>query len=184
MTVYIMRKAQLGSEIFVYILAILVIGLIVVFGYKKVVELREKGSDIEVLHFKKQLESLVKISMSSGNIFVEEMLLPKGFSKICFIDLTKSADGKLNAPTNKDYSPIIYDSWNAKNQKNVFLVQGPKIESFYIDEKKLLIGIARTTAPIKCSGNADSYICCDVNELGKIKLRFTGNGKSISISEP
>lgn len=172
-----MRSGQIGGEIFIYILAILIIGTIVIFGYKKAVELKEKGEDISVLQFKKQLESLIQSSMGSGNVFVEELPLPGGFSKICFIDR-----GKTNPspePSSDDLPSLVYNSWKDDVDKNIFLLQGSKVESFYIDKDRLKVDASTKK---NCKGDSDLYLCCNALN-GKVKLKFSGKGRVTFIAE-
>lgn len=168
------KQAQISSEIFVYVLAIIVIGLIVIFGYKRVTDISKSGNEIENLQFKKELESMIKNGMPAGNVFLEEYKLPPGFSKICFIDITKSAPSQQ--PDISVLPSMIYDSWNAKVEKNVFLVHQNKIESFYIDKERLEIG----TVSGECKGDDVSYQCCETKN-GKVELKLSGAGKKTII---
>ncbi len=154
-----MKKA-ISSEIFIYIFGMIVVGIILIFGYQKIAQLTEAQNSIEIPRLQKQIESLAKSAMGSGNVILEDVVLPKGFEEICIIDLDKAASTSLNTGTDEDKRPIIYDSWSDKIQKNVYLV-GKKTESFYIDK-------------LKPSG-AVGVVCIKLTD-GRAKLRFEGKG--------
>ena len=176
-----MKKSQ-TSDIFIYAFAIIVVGLILIFGAKKVIDIKNTGNEVELLNFKKHLETLISSSRGSGNVFNESLELPAGFSEVCFIDL-ELEQAKVTSLTKFMIThPIIYNSWESQVENNVFLVQNNKLKSFYIKKEQ-----------IKLSGNPvgnceidnakpKAYICCKVNN-GKVTLVFRGSGRSVLIGE-
>ena len=172
-----MKLSQIASEVFVYALAIIVVGLILVFGYKKIIDVKNAGDDISIIQFKKQLESTISSASGSGNILIEDFILPIGFSKICFIDLNNEIPlATSNPPTGLPI--IIFSSWKDKVRKNIFLLKGSKIEQYYIDKDK--IGISDNTGTL-CTSWDNCYTCKDVTN-GKVSITFIGKGKKTLIS--
>ena len=156
-------KNGISSEVFIYILGMIVIGIIVIFGYQKIASLAQAEQKVEIPRFQKQLESLVKSAMGSGNLIKEDVVLPRGFGEICVVDLDKSASSSLQTT-----KPIIHDSWSDKVQKNVFLV-GKTTESFFIDKIK----------PLDATNN---FVCIPLTD-GKAKLKFEGKGGYTLVEE-
>jgi len=169
-----MKSAQTTTDIFVYAFAVIVVGLILVFGAKKIIEIRNTGSEVEIMQFEKQLETLISSARGSGNEFIENLNLPAGFSEICFIDLDKSPSAPIQLT-----HPIIYDSWDAETQSNVFLVQNNKLKSFYIDNGVIKVS---DNSVINCEKDNSAYICCKASD-GKVKLKLSGKGRSVIVGE-
>ena len=52
-------RAEVSSSVFLYILAVIVIGSILIFGYKRVIDITKSGDEIQVLEFRKFIENYV-----------------------------------------------------------------------------------------------------------------------------
>lgn len=166
-------RAEVSSSVFLYILAVIVIGSILIFGYKRVMDITKSGDEIQVLEFRKFIENHINNGLGSGNELVEDITLPTGFSELCFVNLKQTPDDTIKSDLKND---LIFDSWKAGIEKNVFLVRGNKIESFYVDKERLVIGDEGSN----CNGVLDYSLCCNVKD-GKIELRFTGKGKKVMV---
>jgi len=155
-----LRKAQI-SQVFVYILAIIVFSLVLLFGYKSIKGLISQSEKVDYIHFKTKLESTIK-RVDYGDIIIEEFTIPKGYNDVCFIDLKRS--GNTN-------NVIIDDSWTNGVDANVFLVASQNdVDSFYTDKDKLSVP-------------APNYVCIPVTQ-GRIKVNFEGIGKEVQVSIP
>ncbi len=149
-------------------MAIIILSLILLFGYKSVKDLITKSDQVDYIHFKTKLESTIK-RVDYGDRLIEEFSVPKAYKEICFIDLKDTAPSSGSA-FNTDY-PIIRDSWNSEVKTNVFLVASKDdTESFYVE--KIIVNNA---------GN--NYLCFSATR-GKIKASFEGIGRDIQVSEP
>ncbi len=99
-----MKKGQLLSQPFFYIFAIIVIGLILIFGFKYVNQLLNAGCQVEVLDFGNDVKAKVNelVSLSSGSSFECklvsfsgqsenscEFVIPNNIRGVCFVDTTK-----------------------------------------------------------------------------------------------
>lgn len=152
-----MKKSQV-SNIFVYLLTIIVVSFILIYGYTQVAKIREQGKKAAYLKFKTELESLVEASISYGNVRLEELEVPGGYREVCFVttDSTPSIGSEY---------PIIANSVTSGAKKNVFLVENIAKESFFIDK-------------IKVSGD---FICI-LNTAGRLNIRLEGKGDHVEIS--
>ena len=147
-------------------MAIIILSLILLFGYKSVKDLITKSDQIDYIHFKTKLESTIK-RVDYGDRLIEEFSVPKAYKEICFIDLIKDP---APFPFKTDY-PIIHDSWDNDVKTNVFLVASKEdTESFYVE--KIIVNNA-----------GDDYLCFSATR-GKIKASFEGIGRDIQVSEP
>src|SRR3989344_4949640 len=100
-----MRKGQLLSQPFFYIFAIVVIGLILIFGFFYVNKILKTGCEVEGLDFINDAQAKVNEinALSFGSSFECslvrsggssnrrcELVIPENINGVCFIDTTKS----------------------------------------------------------------------------------------------
>ena len=85
-----MRKSQIHAQAFVYILAIIIMAMILAYGYKAVRDIVSKGEFASLVNFKTELKtSISSISYDYGSVKNEEFNVPTGFKEVCFVDLSK-----------------------------------------------------------------------------------------------
>ena len=68
-----MKKAQIAGQIFVYIIAVVVVGFIVVYGYSAIKGFSERGEEVESISLRKDLENSVQILLEK--LFWKQNLL-------------------------------------------------------------------------------------------------------------
>ncbi|MBI2133206.1 hypothetical protein HYU11_00840 [Candidatus Woesearchaeota archaeon] len=106
-------KAQVSGQIFIYIFAMLVVSLVLIFGWKAVTQLTNMGKCGEVSQFKSKISNAVKDAQGYGTEKKNKpFYLPPEYTSVCFADLEK--DPQLI--TNR----IIRDSAKTKTT-NTFL---------------------------------------------------------------
>ena len=151
-------KAQMVGQIFVYILAVILVAFILIYGYNAVQTFKTRAEQVSYIKFKTDMESTIKsISSDYGSIKKAEFLVPSGYREVCFIDL----DNPIVPPGH----PIIKDSVESGVKENIFLVREAAEESFYVGK-------------IEVAGNS----CIEV-KAGKIKVQLEGKGDHAIISE-
>ncbi len=159
-----MSRAQVIGEVFIYILAVILFSLIMIYGYNAVRNLGDKADTVVILQIEKEMKSSVqKIASDYGTIIKKEVTIPNKFDKVCFIDISYTGQQSTNIcmQGNPDYNPIICNSWKDKISKNMFLM------SKSIDVLSIDIGSARIPQL--------HYFCQNV-VFGKITLRLEGKG--------
>ncbi|MBU0665813.1 MAG: hypothetical protein ABIC91_01350 [Nanoarchaeota archaeon] len=158
-----MKKAQI-QQTFIYILTIILVGIILLIGYKSIGSIMSKGCDVEKTTFKSDIKALVERYNSYGSLNREEMNAPCDYSKVCFVDANEVGVGTFTT-TNK----IIKDSVNAGIEQNIFLIKE---------------GSPSITEPIGFSEaiKVDSKIICINETNNKFKIQFEGTGKYTKIS--
>ena len=156
-----MRKSQLYSHIFVYILTILLISFILVYGYNAVQDFKQRAEQVQCLKFMKDLQNAVEsISSDFGSIKRKDLQLCGDYAQVCFIESVQSP----NLPGGID--PIIKDSILSNTGNNVFLVEKIAKDSFYTGK----ISVEPDVLCIKVVG-------------GKISLRLEGKGNHVLLSQ-
>ncbi len=165
-----MKNSQVIGEIFIYILAILLFSLIMLYGYNSIKSLGEKADTVILLQMEKHLSSSVKkIASDYGTVIKEELVIPNQYDKVCFIDLSYTGQQSTNICLlgNNDYNPVICNSWKDKISKNMFLI------SKNFDVSSMGVG------NIKISNS--HYFCQNVI-FGKVILRLEGRGSYVELS--
>jgi len=155
------NKAQFSiGQVFVYILAIVVAGLIILYGYRAIASFKGQAEDIALVNFKTSIENDIE-SMATrfGSVRTQEYDVPG--DEVCFIDLSKDADSTLRTK-----SAIIYDSWNATANQNIFLIPMADVQ-IYAESLRV---------------NGTGYFCTEAKQ-GRITIRLEGKGDSTLVSE-
>ena len=155
------KKSQIYSQIFIYILTIILISFILVYGYNAVQNFKKRAEQVSCLKFKNDLSNAIESILSDfGSIKRKDLQLCAGYSKVCFVETFESP----NLPSNID--PIIKDSILSNTGRNVFLVENIAKESFYSGK----ISVEPDVLCIKAANN-------------KISLRLEGKGNHVLISQ-
>ena len=159
-----MKKGQIIGQIFIYILAIILIAFVLGYGYKTIAAFRQKTEQVSFIQFKTELQNAVKtITTDFGSVKIKVFPVPGNYNKVCFVRSHESFPAITSIFNNY---PIIRDSVEDNVEKNVFLIKNTAKDSFYVGKI--------VTSP-------DLY-CVDVKNSA-IKLRLEGKGNHVVISE-
>jgi len=152
----ISNKAQ-TQQVFVYILTVVIVGLIFVFGFRAVNYFLDKGDQVSYIKFKTDIEDKVRIlGPKYGTIDRAEFFIGGDFTEICFVD-----DSPIYSTHN-----IMNTLVNSGIEENMFLFAGESPEKEYIGR-------------IEVSGD---YFCTNIIQ-GKLRLQFEGKGNRTLITE-
>ncbi len=163
------KKSMVASQIFIYIISILVFSLIMVYGYNAIRGFQGRAEQIASINFKTELTSTIKrVSPDYGTIKKEEFFIGGEYSKVCFVQdypTTSSVD------INKITDLIVKDSVESNVNKNTFLFTDNLQESFEIGKINV----------IEDNGDNAGYLCVNLVN-GKAKIKFKGMGDHTCIS--
>ena len=168
------RKSQLYGQIFIYILTIVIISFIIVYGYTAVSNFKNRAEQVACLKLKNDLQAAIEsISTDFGTVKRKDVQLCAGYREICFVE---SYDGfDINNPTIKvsppivplpPVDPIIKDNIVSETGRNVFLVDNIAKDSFYVGN---------------ISVEEDVYCIRAVNN--EVSLRLEGKGDHTELRE-
>lgn len=156
-----MRKAQIYSQIFIYILTIVLVSFILVYGYNAVHNFKKRADQVSCLKFRNDLQNAVEsISSDFGSVRRKDLQLCGQYSKVCFVETFE----RPNIPNSID--PIIQDSILSNTGRNVFLLEEIAKESFYAGK----ISVEPDVLCIKAVNN-------------KISIRLEGRGNHVLLSQ-
>jgi len=168
------KNAIMASEIFTYILMMLVVSLILIFGYKGINYLKKGSDDVVKYDLINSIQSTMKETSSYGSVREETFEVPKGVAEVCFIGWNEVP------PLDFDASkyPVISFEWNAEwgvqiPTKNFFLYKEPDdSEGFFLgekDKKRSYFNVAGKWKCIKTINNA-------------VKIKMEGRGDKVEIT--
>ena len=173
-----MKKAQILGEVFMFLLAVVIFTLILIYGYKAISGFTEKGETVALLELQSQLQRQISsMALDYGSTEKMELRLPSETEQICFVDhsqLQWTADHKLEggAGTQQKYreiNPLVKDAIEGRTTQNVFLIPMSntpmQVENISVD------------APITSPG-----ILCVPAIRGQAILLLQGTGKTAKVS--
>ena len=158
------KRGQISSQIFVYILALIIVAMILLFGYKAISNMQKRSEKVVLIQFKTQLKNDVKqLSNDYGSVRIEKYKLPSGFDEICFVDL------KNVNPSDIVNHPIIKDSVESGVKENIFLLGKNNFDTLYVKDLEL---------------SSYPYLSCISSKIGSVELRIEGKGNAVVIKTP
>ena len=164
-----MRKAQIQSQLFIYILTIIVIGVLLLFGIKWIGKILQTDEVVQQTAFVKDIEGAFNsIRSDYGSQRLEEFSAPGSVDRTCFVDSQTTATNAygLCNPEHSDYDPIMCNAWRDKTSSVLF---SPPFDSS-VDLGKIVV-------------EGHKYLCFDNTKNKLIRLKLTGLGDKVKVSE-
>ncbi|MBS3098269.1 hypothetical protein J4209_05735 [Candidatus Woesearchaeota archaeon] len=168
----IRTKAQMVGQVFIYILAIILVAFILIYGYKAIEGFKKTGEDVMYIGFRNKFNADVKTASQYDTIKRYDYELPTKFKEVCFIDIGGPAS---YCPS--DSYPLMCDSWESEVKKNVFLMpNSPETppEQFFSGDANEDESYFKLNSPF--------YLCLPTDG-GKIKIQLEGKGKYVLLSK-
>lgn len=181
------RRGELASQLFVYILGIIVIGLVLLLGYRAVGHTWDKKCEVQEVQFQTALSSAIEKDKTGGVSRIETFEPPCGAVAVCFVDrdVTDSmpdANGNLPSPSPFDAPidvndpsvtfrtayPIITGSVEGGDDTNVFIRTDDGYEPLELFSK---------AAPIDLPGGP--VRCIDVPSGDPLHIRMKGLSRAV-----
>lgn len=124
------KKAQFFGRPVVWIIAVIMIAMILFFGYRAITKSIQTGCLVQLTLFEKRLISdLESMYNQEGSVVEKDYIVPCGVEKIYFVDIDK--DVSFSSLSNY---PEIMDNVKSGTEKNVFMIKGNKVyDSFSAD---------------------------------------------------
>ncbi|MFH1408909.1 MAG: hypothetical protein ABIH34_03305 [Nanoarchaeota archaeon] len=165
-------KAQVQSQIFVYILALVIISLLLLFSWRWIQTFSDNKDNVILAQLQKELkQSISKISYHPGDIEKKTLSLPSGYTEACFVDKDAETVDETDLPT--DIPPLIRDSVIAGDPANAFLA-GDSIQP---------LGDIGVIDLVDDDPTDPTLIECFPVDSGKIIIRLESKGDSVMVSE-
>lgn len=163
-----MKKSQLHAQVFIYIMAIIVVGLILLFGYKGIKSIVLKSCSVEEVDFNVGLERIITNNNRDGSSENVVMDAPCGYEELCFVSAEAICEQCIFSSQSKAKA-LIENSVTGNVLRNVFLIKGRNINSQIIYFPQL-------------KTKTNSEVCIeDVN--GKFRFFLEGIGRNVYVSQ-
>jgi hypothetical protein len=189
-----MKKSQIQSQIFIYIMVLVIGAGILIYGYKAVKSFQGQADNTLVYNFENQFRNDLKgISYEAKSIKNYE--LPIKYSQVCFKGrdlLENDVGGQVSAEeslqSNRGYKyPLIQAALGSSTDRNVFLypagdygfnsaVEVDFVDKDTLQQEQVVQGAVSTLSNIK------SFKCFDVNR-GRLSIRLIGKGSYVSLAQ-
>ncbi len=164
-----MNKKGMDQQIFTYIFAMIVLGLIIFFGIKMIKGVGDTAHAVENVKFKKDIDNQVQkiYSYSPGSkANLEIKGVPNGIKAVCFIDLTTPVN--LNEIPYDDVK--LFAEGKKGTRTNVF---------FAATTKQSKTPDPTTVSKLKPTPNP---LCIDITTSGNLGAKLENEGAFIKIS--
>jgi hypothetical protein len=160
-----MKKAQTIGQVFMFILAGLIFVLILVYGYKAITSLLERGEEVQMIDFRNALESTIKtIRRDYGSVQKVTLRVPPQTKEVCMASSSPEDMPEGKEQQFEQEMPLLYNAW-ATGSENIFLMP-------------------RQPTPLFLEGIiVDSGYECTPAADGRVVLRVEGTGSKAKISK-
>lgn len=160
------KESQIYDQIFIYLLTIILVSFILVYGYNAVKDFRTRTDAISCLKFKNDLSNAVESILSDfGSVKRKDFHVCSDYKQVCFIETFTEFNRDSPQSNMIPINPIVKDSIKSSVDSNVFLINDLP-ESFYIGN---------------ISVDADIFCINAVSKL--ISLRLEGRGSHVLLSQ-
>ena len=158
------RRGQIQNRIFLFAVSLIILAVIVIWGYKAISGLQEKQNQAALIKFKTQLDADIDAAANDfGSVRSNKYFLPTNFDEMCLVDTTRvKADNILN-------HPVVKDNVESDADANMFLLGKNKLEVFNVGNLGLF--------------NYPHYWCVKT-KVGKIELTYEGKGGEALVKTP
>lgn len=158
------KRAQLVSQVFVFILAGLIFVLIMTYGYKAITHFINQQEQVILIDFKNQLETAVERTKGDyGSVRNVRLKLSNDYYGVCFLDYDTCELPTLDYNGRQINAPWAKTACEGKTA-NVFIIPQPE-NSQPIDIPDI---------------NVDGALC--IPNTDGIQLRVEGSGKTATLT--
>jgi hypothetical protein len=162
------RKGEVTSQMFMYITAAIIAGVLLLVGGSAIVKLMSTSKTASDSYFKDSLISYFETvnSLSFGSSRIKDFKIMSEFKTMCFI----SKDLMASPSTANTGYQEIDSSLKASSLNNIYLLSSKSMYSFEVDE----------ISGFDSSLTSNNFYCHDIVG-GNVKLTLKSKGDSIEI---
>jgi len=159
------KKGQIAGQVFIYIMAVIVVGGIALIGYSAIKNILSKSCDAEKANFKSDLDLMIEKYTSYGSVNKKMLSVPCDYTSVCFVD-----GSMIGKPLGDCQNRVIGDAAASGTEQNIFVISN-----------KQTIGIGYSPLISLPSGQQNNCTCISV-ENSNFYITFNGKGSSVEIS--
>jgi len=144
-------KTAQATRMLIYVMTIVIVGLVLVFGYRAIAAITNTGEKASLLTFKNDFTNAVAQGSSYGRIGVQDFVVGGGYKQLCL--------ASLDAPELAFSHQLVRDAIRSGTADNAFLTTDSIIEPFTVNR-------------VDVEGGGQ----CFPVQNGRVRLRFEGKG--------
>lgn len=133
-----MKRGVIEGQMFLYVLTIVILVLVLIFGYRMIVNFQERSEDLKLIKFKQDLQATIE-GVTFGTKKIRTFDLPSGYKEFWLVDLVTLG----NCPT--EVPPLIQDSVSSGSPENAFLIGPEKFEAWEMERVHVARGCLHST---------------------------------------
>jgi len=178
-----MKKAQIMAQPFIIIFALLVAVLVLAFGFKTVLDLKEKGDFAQLLDSQAEIKEVARsyLTLGEGSIKTLDLRVPRDTNCFCFLD--RQTD--FNDPSHiADIENAIADPFCGEKRQdfvkaNILTDAGSK-QLYVLPSNSFAITNFDILSNSRL-GTISTLNCIHVND-GRLQITFTSKSRFVEIS--
>lgn len=156
-----MKRGQ-TQQVFIYLMVIIVVGAVLLIGYRSVDNILDRSCDVDISSFRSSLSSDLSQNTRTGRVASNDYRVPCAYTTLCFIGQGANEDGD-------DYPAALKADISAETGNNVFLLEGELVrESFSMETLTI--------------DETDSGVLCVEAENNRFNARFEGSAGTVKVS--
>lgn len=177
-----MKSGQVYSQALIYIFTLVLVSIIIVYGYNAISNFRSMAAEVSMLKLRNDISNSIKEMASEYNSEkLTEFPLPDNIKRVCFIETydTTLQDSDLNFDViikdsvANEFAAANNDIEKIKKIKNVFLMENVIKDSFNVPIK--IIVEDGLSSP-------NDEVICKENIGGRFSLKIIGKGDGVTLS--
>lgn len=165
-----------ASQAFMFIATILIVGFVVLFGGKAIIDFLSITEKLDWTQTLKDFHTTYKTvdNQNIGAVRTKLIKLPGAEGKICFIDVSKAVPSPC-PPTDSGLTAQICDRWTNQGLNSA---SGAELENIFILDAKGVIVQTDKAQGLAISNSGKNYLCLSSNA----QLKFTSTKDGVAIS--
>jgi hypothetical protein len=160
------KRAQ-TQQVFIYILAILIVGAVLLFGYKSINKIMHQSCDVDQATFKTQLKQTIEQSNNYGDSARKTIKAPCEYDRLCFINKTADVNELSKYPS-------IKQEYAAGTGNNIFLVSSSKTMALYEVDSVVVDGSPQKSG-VLCLNSTGGLFYIKLDGIGKGKVSISAD---------
>jgi hypothetical protein len=161
------RRAQ-TQQVFIYILAILIVGATLLFGFKAIKGIIHQQCDVDQTTYITELKQMIEQNTNYLDSSRKTIKAPCEYNQLCFINTT------LNNPDVLSNYPSLKQEYSAGTGNNVFLVSSSGTRALFGLDSIVIDG-ASPGSGVLCLNSTGNLFYLKLDGIGKGKVRISAD---------
>jgi hypothetical protein len=178
------KRAEIASQVVIYIIGLVVISLLLLLGYRAYGTLNEKKCAVQDTSFQTELQAKIESDRPRGTVRIETFTLPCDADEVCFVSriLTDQFDGTNPDATGTDFATDPLASRHTVIAQSVLSGEDTNVFVHTQDGYRPLQQFQKAAAVVLPTGEA--IRCISPEDSGVLRIKFNGQGMAVTPEKP